>query len=285
MEIGLLYMTNESTNSILENSKSEYHKLSIQVSLNGLSFCVLDTLSNTILASERIVFENELTPYAVQKEIKHLFEQNKIGAITFSEVVVIHRNNLFSLVPKPLFNEEELANYLKFNAKILANDHLEYDEVNNLDLVNVYVPFVNINNYIYDLFGEFEFMHHGSVLIQTLTNSHGNSNDPICYVHLIEGHMDITVISQKKLILYNNFSFGTKEDFIYYLLFTFEQLKLDTESTKLKLFGSIEEGDALYEMCHRYIKDISIFIPSNTSFYHFGELEKETIDFTLLNSL
>ncbi|NNG11027.1 MAG: DUF3822 domain-containing protein, partial [Arenibacter sp.] len=35
----------------------------------------------------------------------------------------------------------------------------------------------------------------------------------------------------------------------------------------------------------RFIKDISIFIPSNTSFYHFGELEKETIDFTLLNSL
>ncbi|RTE53389.1 DUF3822 family protein [Arenibacter aquaticus] len=278
-------MTNESTNSILENSKSEYHKLSIQVSLNGLSFCVLDTLSNTILASERIVFENELTPYAVQKEIKHLFEQNKIGDITFSELVVIHRNNLFSLVPKPLFNEDELANYLKFNAKILANDHLEYDEVNNLDLVNVYVPFVNINNYIYDLFGEFEFMHHASVLIQTLTNSQGNSNEPICYVHLIEGHMDITVISQKKLILYNNFSFATKEDFIYYLLFTFEQLKLDTESTKLKLFGSIEEGDALYDMCHRYIKDISIFIPSNTSFYHFGELEKETIDFTLLNSL
>ncbi len=285
MEIGLLYMTNESTNSILENSNSEYHKLSIQVSLNGLSFCVLDTLSNTILASERIVFENELTPYAVQKEIKLLFEQNKIGDITFSEVVVIHRNNLFSLVPKPLFNKDELANYLKFNAKILANDHLEYDEVNNLELVNVYVPFVNINNYIYDLFGEFEFMHHGSVLIQTLINSHGNSNEPICYVHLIEGHMDITIISQKKLILYNNFSFATKEDFIYYLLFTFEQLKLDTESTKLKLFGSIEEGDALYEMCHRYIKDISIFIPSSTSFYHFGELEKETIDFTLLNSL
>lgn len=278
-------MTNETTNKILENSKSEYQKLSIQVSLNGLSFCVLDTLSNTILASERLVFENELTPYAVQKEIKQLFEKNRIKDVKFSEVVVIHRNNLFSLVPQALFNKEELANYLKFNAKILANDHLEYDEVKNLDMVNVYVPFMNINNYIYDLFGEFEFMHHGTILIQTLTNSHGNHSEPICYVHLIEGHMDIAVISHKKLILYNNFSFNTKEDFIYYLLFTLEQLKLDTETTKLKLFGSIEEGDELYNMCHEYVRDISIFIPSNTSFYHFGESEKETIDFTLLNTL
>ncbi|MCM4169886.1 DUF3822 domain-containing protein [Arenibacter sp. TNZ] len=278
-------MTNETTNKILENSKSEYQKLSIQVSLNGLSFCVLDTLSNTILASERLVFENELTPYAVQKEIKQLFEKIRIKDVKFSEVVVIHRNNLFSLVPQALFNKEELANYLKFNAKILANDHIEYDEVKNLDMVNVYVPFMNINNYIYDLFGEFEFMHHGTILIQTLTNSHGNLSEPICYVHLIEGHMDIAVISHKKLILYNNFSFNTKEDFIYYLLFTLEQLKLDTETTKLKLFGSIEEGDELYNMCHEYVRDISIFIPSNTSFYHFGESEKETIDFTLLNTL
>ncbi len=285
MEIGHLYMTNETTNSVLENSKSEYHKLSIQVSLNGLSFCVLDTLSNTILASERMVFENELTPYAVQKEIKQLFEKNRIRDVKFSEVVAIHRNNLFSLVPRALFNENELANYLKFNAKILANDHLEYDEIKSLDMVNVYVPFMNINNYIYDLFGEFEFMHHGTIMIQTLTNHHGNQNEPICYVHLIEGHMDIAVISNKKLILYNNFSFATKEDFIYYLLFTLEQLKLDTETTKLKLFGSIEEGDELYTMCHQYIRDISIFIPSNTSFHHFGGSDKETIDFTLLNTL
>lgn len=278
-------MTNVTTNSILENSKSEYNKLSIQVSLNGLSFCVLDTLSNTVIASERIVFKNELTPYAVQKEIKQLFDENSIQQAKFSEVVVIHRNNLFSLVPKALFNKEELANYLKFNAKILANDHLEYDEVNNLDLVNVYVPFVNINNYIYDLFGSFEFMHHGTVLIQSLMNSHGSNSEPICYVHIMEGHMDITVIQGKKLLLYNNFGFTAKEDFIYYLLFTMEQLKLDAETTKFKFFGAIEEGDDLYRLAHKYIKDISIFIPAHTTFHHLAEFDNNTIDFTLLNTL
>ncbi|MCM4168893.1 DUF3822 domain-containing protein [Arenibacter sp. H213] len=277
-------MTNETTYSILEDSKSEYHKLSIQVSLNGLSFCVLDTLSNTVIASEKIKFENELTPYAVQKEIKQLFDKNEIQKIQFSEVVVIHRNNLFCLVPKALFNKDELANYLKFNAKILANDHLEYDEIDNLEMVNVYVPFVNINNYIYDLFGDFDFMHNGTVQIKSLINSHGNTNEPICYVHLIEGHMDITIIQNKKLLLYNNFRFTANEDFIYYLLFTLEQLKLDTATTKLKLFGAIEEDDALYQLCHTYIQNISIFVPSTTTLYHFGELEQESIDFTLLNS-
>lgn len=285
MEIGHQFMTNETTNNILGNSNSEYNKLSIQVSLNGLSFCVLDTLSNTLVVSERIRFKNELTPYAVQKEIKQLFEKNRIQEVKFSEVVVIHRNNLFSLVPKALFNKDELANYLKFNAKILANDHLEYDEINNLDLINVYVPFVNINNYIYDLFGSFEFMHHGTVLIQNLMNGYGNGNEPILYVHITEEQMDITVIQGKKLLLYNNFSFTAKEDFIYYLLFTMEQLRLDTETTKLKFFGDIEEGDDLYQLSHKYIKDISIFVPAHTTFQHLAEFDNETIDFTLLNTL
>lgn len=286
MEIGHLFMTNETTNSILGNStNSEYNKLSIQVSLNGLSFCVLDTISNTLVASERIRFKNELTPYAVQKEIKQLFDRYRIQEVKFTEVVVIHRNNLFSLVPKALFNKDELANYLKFNAKILANDYLEYDEIDNLDLINVFVPFVNINNYIYDLFGSFEFMHHGTVLIQNLMNGYGNGNEPILYIHIMEEQMDITAIQGKKLLLYNNFSFTTKEDFIYYLLFTMEQLKLDPETTKLKFFGDIEEGDDLYQLSHKYIKDISIFVPAHTTFQHLAEFDNETIDFTLLNTL
>src|SRR5690606_38845691 len=160
---------------------------------------------------------------------------------------------------------------------------LEYDEINNLDLVNVYVPFVNINNYIYDLFGSFEFMHHGTILIQNLMNGHGSGSEPVLYVHIVEGQMDITVIQGKKLLLYNNYTITAKEDFIYYLLFTMEQLKLDTETTKLKFFGDMEEGDELYQLSHKYIRDISIFIPAATTFHHLAELDNDTIDFTLLN--
>ncbi len=277
-------MTKKETYNTLGNSTSDYHKLSIQVSLSGFSFCVLDIIGNTILATEAIVFEKELTPYVVQKRLKELFEKNQITQISFSEVIVIHRNNLFSLVPKALFNEKELANYLKFNAKILANDHIAYDGIDSYDMVNVYVPFVNINNYIYDLFGEFEFRHNGTVLIQTLLNSQSSANEPICYVHVLENQMDITVIAHKKLLLYNSYHFFTKEDFIYYLLFTLEQLNLNTETIKLKLFGAVEEGDGIYDICYNYVKHISIFIPSHPS-YHMGASGQDSIDFAVLNSL
>jgi hypothetical protein len=266
------------------NNIEDYHKLSIQVSLNGLSFCIVDTIANTIKDFKRLSFGKELSPYEMLNELKQLFRDSKVEDYSFSEVVVIHRNNLFSLVPKALFDPAELANYLKFNVKILANDHIEYDEITSYDMVNVYVPFVNVNNYIYDLFGEFEFMHHGTVMVQSLLNSHSNGNETICYVHVADNQMDITVLTQKQLLFFNSFPFKTKEDFIYYLLFTLEQLKLDTETIKLRLFGEVDMGDELYNISYEYIQHISLFIPPN-DIYSTEELEKDTVDFTVLNAL
>lgn len=285
MGTGHQYMTEKRTNNkSLDNSSTDYKKLSIQASLNGLSFCVMDTIDNKLLLSESLVFDEELNPFELQKELKSFIERHNIHKATFSEVVVIHKNNLFSLVPKSLFNKEELINYLKFNVKILENDHIAYDEIESYEMVNVYVPFVNINNYIYELYGEFEFKHNGTVLIQTLLNNHSNGKEAVCYVHVSKQQMEIIVISQKKLLFYNSFTYHTKEDFIYYLLFTLEQLKLDTDTITLRLFGSVDEGDDVHTMCHQYIKNISIYVPENMP-YLATELDKETIDFTVLNAL
>ncbi|RKN78168.1 DUF3822 family protein [Ulvibacterium marinum] len=262
----------------------DFLKLSIQVSLNGLSFCILDTIKNTVLLSEKKTFDITLTPYKLLKEVKDLFKKHSISQKEFSEVIVIHQNKLFGLVPKPLFNPEELPNYIKFNAKILASDHIDFDEIAGYDMVNVYVPFVNINNYIYELFGDFIFKHIGTVLIESLLKNHTNGKSPVCYVHVSEKNMDIVIISQKKLLLYNSFSFDTKEDFLYYLLFALEQLNLDAESVILRLFGSIEEDDEIYALCYEYIKHISIFVPTGAS-HPFIDAASENIDFAILNSL
>ncbi len=264
-------------------TNKEYHKLSIQVSLNGLSFCIVDTVNTAVLLSESIHFEKERTPYGLQKGLVALLEKNSIPEKQFSEVIVIHRNKLFSLVPKPLFDADEMANYLKFNTRILANDHIAFDTMESNDMVNVYVPFVNVNNYIYDLFGEFTFKHSGTVMVESLLTNQSSHKKPVCYVHVAHQQMEVTIIKDKKLILYNSFDFTTKEDFIYYLLFTFEQLRLDTETTPMKLFGDVEEGDQIYNISYKYVNQVSIFIPSVSSYPM--DFEKESIDFTVLNTL
>jgi hypothetical protein len=266
------------------NSDLSFIKLSIQISLNGLSFCVLDSISNTIIKQESTTFSEELIPFQVLKKLKEVLENNEIDKMSFSNVTIIHRNTFFSLIPKALFDEKEVANYLKFNTKILANDLIAWDEILNFDIINVYVPFVNINNYIYGLYGEFVFQHNGTVLIQSLLNNFDGGKEPVCYVHVLEQQLDIIVIANKKLLFYNSFNFNTKEDFIYYVLFVIEQLKLDVETIKLKLFGNIEEDDQLFNVCFKYVRNVSVFVPSNLS-YLMDINHHKSIDFTTLSAL
>ncbi|MEE9362168.1 MAG: DUF3822 family protein [Cellulophaga sp.] len=278
-------MTEKTKNNTAEDSALNYHKLSIQISLNGLSFCILDTIGNKIEKADSITFTKELTPYEVQKRLKEIFTKHRVTNYSYSEVVVVHRNNLFTLVPKAIFDEKELVNYLKFNTKILANDLISFDEIESYDIVNVYVPFVNINNYIYELFGEFTYMHNGTVMIQSLLSTQSNGKETVCYAHISGQQLDITVISEKKLLFYNSFNYNTKEDFIYYLLFTFEQLKLDSDTTKLRLFGTINENDEIYNLCYSYVNNISIYIPASNTFIFDKTEEDSGIDFTILNTL
>ncbi len=262
-----------------------FKKLSIQVSLNGLSFCVADTVSQKLLYSDSMLFHEELNPLTLLVELKKLFQKHDLLQKQFDEVIVVHRNTLFGLVPKSLFNADEISSYLQFNAKVLPTDVFAYDEVEHQDIINVYVPYMNVNNYVYDLYGEFTYVHNGTVLIQSLLSNQGNANTTVCYAHVSKKQLDITVISQKKLLLFNSFLYETKEDFTYYLLFVLEQLELNTEEVPVKLFGVIEEDDPVFKLCYEYVQNISIFAPAYPHHFELGEPEIASIDFTVLNTL
>ncbi|MEH6620794.1 DUF3822 family protein [Maribacter arcticus] len=278
-------MTRKTINNRLDIADKNFKKLSIQVSLNGLSFCVADTVVQKLLLSDSVDFVEEKNPMLVLDELKKLFQVHQLNNMEFDEVVVVHRNTLFGLVPKSLFNADHLFEYLKFNTKVLGTDVLSYDIVENHELVNVYVPYMNINNYIYELFGEFTYMHNGTVLLQSLMNNQTQNQETICYVHVSKSQLDITVLDQRKLLLYNSFLYSTKEDFAYYLLFVLEQLELDPKTASVKLFGSIEEDDPIFQLCFSYIQNISIFAPSSPQLIKLGEPETTSVDFTLINTI
>lgn len=278
-------MTKKRKNNSSEISDKNFKKLSIQVSLNGLSFCVADTVSQKIIYSDTLVFEKELNIIEVQDQLDKLFTKHALREKHFDTVTVVHRNTLFGLVPKALFDPSSLSQYLKFNTRIFSTDSLAYDEVENQDMVNVYVPYTNINNYIYDIFGEFTFLHNGTIIIQSLLNGYTNHKDAICYAHVSKKQLDICVVAQKNLLLYNSFSYETKEDFAYYLLFVLEQLELDKDQVTVKLFGAIEEDHSIFKLLQGYIRNIIIFVPSSSQYLQLGEPEGPRIDFTVLNTL
>ncbi len=228
--------------------------LSIQVRLSGLSFCVFNTANTSVEYLVYHDFQKKLTPFEVLDRLKHIIENEPVFTQNFKSVQVIHQNDLATLVPKPLFDEAHIADYLKFNSKILKSDFIAFDEIQNNDSVNVYVPYVNINNYIFDNFGAFEYKHASTILIEAVLSKETASTNTCLYVNVDKQHFEIIAVKKGNLLLYNSFEHTTKEDFIYFILFTVEQLQLDTETLLLKLTGNIEQDDELYKIAYKYIR-------------------------------
>lgn len=62
-------MTEKTTDIAQSKENSTHRKLSIQAGLNGLSFCVTDTITHKILAFEKVNFKTQSTPYLMLKEL------------------------------------------------------------------------------------------------------------------------------------------------------------------------------------------------------------------------
>ncbi len=273
-------MTQTTNNTRKENT---YHKkLSIQFGLNGLSFCVLNTKTNRVLALEQVPFEKKQNPFEALERLMHYFEVRDYLKNHFDSIIVIHENNVSTLVPNSLFNADHLADYLKFNCKILQSDYLNYDPLQHINASNVYVPYVNANNYIYDAFGAFTFKHYSTLIIDTIMQKAPSDAD-ILYVHIGYKHFEIISVTKGLLQFYNTFEYSDAQDFIYYVLFTLEQLFLDPETVTLHLLGAIDDNSALYHILYTYVRNVTIDPHQNTyTVPHDSTLKLS--NFTILNS-
>ena len=258
-------------------------ELSIQISLSGLSFCILQKESHIISALKHFNFNKKLNPLEILDYLKNIFNTETILQESFANICVIHDNELSTLVPKPLFEEDSLADYLKFNSKILKSDFIAYDDILLNDSVNVYVPYININNFIYEKFGNFTFKHISTILIEEILLIEKNAHALKVYLNVNKNHFEIIITEKGKLLLYNTFEYTTKEDFIYYVLFTVEQLKLNPETLNLVFIGDIHKDDDLYQIAYKYIRNVSF--GNRNDHYKYHETPKhDHSDVTLIKS-
>ncbi|MCP9200707.1 DUF3822 family protein [Gramella sp. GC03-9] len=270
--------------AITTKETNSNNKLSIQVSLNGLSFCILDKENSKIDFFKSIQFDRQLDPVKLLERIEKTYESNEELQQPVTEVSLIFNNSLFSLVPKELFDEDNASNYLKFNTRILKTDYIAHDSIRD-EIVNIYIPYANITNYFFEKYGEFEYKHSLSVLIESLLELPKEAN-PRVYLHAGRHSYDLVIIENGKLIFANSFDYETPEDFLYYLLFTAEQLELNPQTFDLVLLGRITRESKEYKLTWNYVRNISFMGPFHSyDFENDSNTANELSEYLLIKSL
>lgn len=240
---------------------NKHQSLSVQISLNGLSFLITDENQN------QIRFENEewfyaTTPFELHSELEKLLRKLPQNSV-FKEVSVIYETPVYTVVPELFFDERKASEYLKFNSKILVNDYISHDRLDFLNLVVVYVPLMNLNNALFEKLGSFEYFHLATVLLDAFFKIHDKAETRV-FVHVRESSFDCVVYKEDRLELCNSYPYASPEDFLYYLLFMMEQLQLNPDKIPISLCGKIQENNAIHELLYKYIRHID-FISTHNS--------------------
>jgi len=256
VETGQKVMTYQKENNISNDSKS-INRLSVQFSLSGLSFLVINNTTEDVVYFTEKKFGQPRSPEELLIEMTSVITECKELQDEFREVSIIYATTLYAVVPSPLFDEKITSEYLKLNSKILATDFVAFDNLENQDITIVYIPFININNYLFERYGNFKYHHATTLLLKYILNIEKHSTIPKLYLNLGIDMFDILVINRGELLLCNSYEFKTPEDFIYYILFCLEQLKLNPETIVCLLSGEIDDKDANYNMLFTYIRHIS----------------------------
>ena len=202
-------------------------------------------------------FTEKVKPQRLSEKLDLIINESKIIISNIIDVKLIVCNKLSCLVPKNLFEEKLSLEYLKFNSKLLKNDFAANDTIEEIGAVNVFLPFVNVNNYLIDKFGSFNYYHYSTILIKKLIK-HNRKKDTSVYANIQLNNFQVLIFKSKNLIYYNNFEIKDKEDILYFILLSIEQNKIDNSKSKVSLLGEIKSESEVYLLLSKFIVNIEI---------------------------
>lgn len=248
--------------------------LTIQLDLYGLSLCIYDPEKNKFTGFESFRFVGLKDEDQISKELDSLVKKRDWLRNKFQKVNVIFSNPVTTLIPKALYETKEKDLYLNFNQNVPDNYSVDFNEIKNAEAVNLFGWPTTLKEKLKTLWPGCSIYHTSTIFIDSLLINYKNKTDNnSLFIQVQHEYYTVVYLKDGKLYFHNTFKFKTKEDFIYFLLATIEQLKLNPEDVNVILSGDIDKNSIYYEMVFQYIRN-SKFIERNETFNYSYLLDK-----------
>tara|TARA_B100000767_G_scaffold50430_1_gene45556 strand:+ start:140 stop:985 length:846 start_codon:yes stop_codon:yes gene_type:complete len=229
---------------------SSYH-LSIQLGISHFSYCLLNTTNFTYEYVKKYPLTSKDNTATGITEI--INNDSNLKAKFFSQSIAFV-NFPSTLVPDKLYKEEKIETLLAFNTKV--NGTVLVDNIVSQKAYLIYSVPESILTIVSNFFPKAKYKSQESILIQQYSQL--NTKIKKAYLYLNEQRVGITIFNGDKLIFNNSFKYANKEDLLYYVLFSFEQLKLSPDSINVNVFGTIEDTDESFSLMYEYIRNIKL---------------------------
>ena len=241
--------------SFNKDNTQNYH-LSIQADLNGFSFCILDADKKKYVALRHYRIKDIYSIDDYTDKLVKVFDDDDLLDQDYGSVSFIYQTQKSILIPESFFDKSNLKSYFEFNHTISELDEINYNFLSDINAFNVFAIPSYIANEVIKRYRDAKLYHQATPFIRSIFRKYaGDENDSV-YVSLNNRFIDIAVAGKNKLKLYNTFQFHNETDLLYFVLYVYKQLNIDTRSNQLFVSGELSDNQHIFRSLKRFINNV-----------------------------
>lgn len=236
------------------------YSTTIRISPDGLSVFVTLDLCIEYAASYQWAKSNDLTHFSLA--LKTVKEQDAFLKNNLQNIRLLCDDQGYTLVPQSLFVESELKNYLTplVDPEKLLNGIVISSEINQIVVVSLLnQELTEISKSIFPNSELYSFTH---ALLSFSQIKDLNEPNYLGMVSMNSNYFDLVIKKRGQLHFFNRFEFSTKEDFVYFLMATLQNLEIKNSDIELALLGEIYPQSPITEILNRYFPKVG-FVKTN----------------------
>lgn len=257
-----------------DREQSNLYHLSIQISLDGFSYAILDIPKGkyTVLKSVNFFLKR---PRLLFMKVRELMSDDEYLNLKFKSTEIIYATEKFTLVPQAFFQNGSAEKYFSFNHEVEKGYSLEKTLLNKGEAWCIFSVPENLKEFLALKFPKANVRHNLFPLIERALKENKNFPDrKQVHLNFFRSYFEIIVVSGSKLLLCNQFNYTGDTDVLYYVLYVFDQLKLPADSAELIIHGYFMQTNPMYQAFKKYIRKTVFASPTSlfTYSYTFSQL-------------
>jgi hypothetical protein len=256
----------------LDINSTENYDLSLQVSPDGLSFCLLDSIRNKFVMVRSYGADDK--KYFNSDKISELLHNDDFLTKRYKKISCVMPSSKFTLVPKPLYDPGRKDEYFKFNHNLEEENIILSDKTGDPDAYLIYSVSKPINELIRSTYPGLTPHHHVKVLLDHTSLFRKSVNGNYIHAHVERDYFNFFIFRNNVLKFCNSFSYYNNSDILYYVMNTFKNLDIKQEES-IYFSGLTEKYDELSSLFSVYVRNIKFSEPSGhfTFSYVFNDTE------------
>jgi len=261
---------------------SEYH-ISIQVGLDGFSFCILDISRKKYIVLQHVPLIVGKMQF-LAKKIETIFDQEEKLNASYQSVAITYSTNKATLLPKAYSNALTIDTVAEFTNDFSRNEDIEVNDLPGFNQQLIFGYPKELMSLFNRKFTEFQFRHKSVPLLMSAVNQRDEKKNSLI-INFEKKYIRMIAIKDMQIALYNSFYFKNESDFLYYTLNIYHTLQIDPERDELLIGGYVAEDSSYIRQLKKYVSNVYFLKPSADFIYSktFDKIHKHQF-VSLLNS-